>query len=182
MMKMIIIHWVGINYSESVLIAQILVIQLLFNFILIPASYLIMSTEKYRSLIFISGIAPILYLIPFYVLYEHTGYMLLPVLKSAIIFINSIYSIYIIKKIIGFNLYNYMINPILKLIPSILLQIGLIFVYKNYWVNLLEKNIKFLSIDILIGVIITSISISVYFLFNSILRKRILAVFKLNFA
>jgi hypothetical protein len=181
-MKMIIIHWVGIHYLESVLIAQILVIQLLFNFILIPASYLIMSTEKYKSLILISGIAPFLYLIPFYILYKHTGYILLPILKSTIIFINSIYSIYVIKRIIKFNMYNYMINPILNLIPSILLQIGLFFIYKIYWVNKLDKNLKFLSIDIFIAIIITLISITVYLFFNTILRKRIFSLFKLNFA
>ncbi len=181
LMKNIVVHWVGIVYLDSVLIAQILVFQLIFNFILMPFSYLIMTLEKYKMLLFITGLLPLFYVLPFYFLHNSYGYILLPYLKSFLIILNSLYSIIIAKKIIEINLFKHLLSSLIYLIPSLLLLILSLKIYKLNWNLSMVKNNKFLFTDIISGGFIAIGSIIFYFILNLKLRKRILTLIMPHF-
>ena len=57
----LIICWVGIEYSESVSVAQFLILCNLFAFITYPTSFLLMGKEKIKEMYFVNTIIPLIY-------------------------------------------------------------------------------------------------------------------------
>jgi O-antigen/teichoic acid export membrane protein len=181
MMKGIIIHWVGKMYIESIVITQILLIQLLLNFILMPVSYLIMSKEKYKAMIFISGFSAIFYLSLFYLLHTKFGYIILPILKSIVLLFNSFYSIYLVKNVFKINVGYFFIRCLLFLIFPLITLLSLISLANNYWLMIAnDKNINFLVHQIIAGIFINIICISIYYFTKPEIRVHVFRNFKFS--
>jgi O-antigen/teichoic acid export membrane protein len=178
MMRSTIIHWVGFNYIDSIIIAKILIFQLLFNFILMPVNYLIMAKEQFKLMLILSGISPIIYFILVFILGYQFGYLSIPLAKSITILVISFYSLYLIKHLIGKSILKYLIHNMFYLIPCVLFVFISLFLSKNFWDTSAEKQTQHLVIQIFIGAIISIFSISMYYLLNSELRKRIFAILK----
>jgi hypothetical protein len=80
-MKPLILSWVGFNYSSSIIISKIFILNLLFAFLLVPINYLAMAREKFRFLIISAASLPFFYIIIFLLIRNKLDYMALPIAK-----------------------------------------------------------------------------------------------------
>lgn len=176
LMKPLILSWVGFNYSSSIIISKIFILNLLFAFLLVPINYLAMAREKFRFLIISAASLPFFYIIIFLLIRNKLDYVALPIAKLITILINLLLNLYLIKTITTSSL-NIVIIKLFKyiLLPLFLMSF-LLFVLMPYWDLQNGKNIFIFLKIIAIGSICVIFPILLYYLLNPYTR---IYVFKL---
>ncbi len=163
--KYLIISWVGLNYNESILIFQILLIGTLFNFVLQPASYYFISTTNYRFINLNAIVLPVIFLLSLFILVPNFGIKGFAIAKVLAITTNAIISYWGIKKIV--NLFMIAKEWYLSLfVNSIILIVGLNYVYSSVFGSIVKEKSYLL---ILLGIIF--FAIVVVFLITLLLNK-----------
>lgn len=94
-----ITHWTGIQYLESVPIAQILALSFAFLFITNPAGVYIQAMEKNSKTIVSSLINVVVFWVGIFVGWQILGVIIFPVMKVITIFVGFLYMCYIMNSI-----------------------------------------------------------------------------------
>lgn len=129
----LILSWVGENYTESVIIAQLLILCNLFAFIIYPTSFLLIAKERTKELYFISTIIPIVYWIGIISTYSIIGLKSFAIFKIISFFISAIFYFVIMKNYFETSF----ISLIKKIFSSLLLPIIFIIISSLFVVDFL---------------------------------------------
>ena len=163
--KYLIISWVGINYTDSIIIFQILLLCTLFNFIVQPASYYFISITNYWYLNLNTILLPSVFLISLYFFVPIFGIKGFAIAKVLAITTSAIISFFGIRKVV--NLY--------RILKEWILSIFLNSLFLIFWLNYIY-NLTFSSIEkgktyllMLIGLLLITVIIV---LFSSIFLNK----------
>jgi O-antigen/teichoic acid export membrane protein len=136
--KYLIISWVGLNYVDSILIFQILLMGTLFNFINQPASYYFISTTNYWFLNLNAIVLPIVFLLSLYFFVPIFGIKGFAIAKILALATGAIISFWGVRKLV--NLTRIIKEWYLSLfVNSIILFVGLNFVFRSAF-DTIEKG------------------------------------------
>ena len=174
--KYLIISWVGLNYTESIPIFQILLMGTLFNFILQPASYYFIATTDYWHIKLNAIVLPIVFLLVVFFLVPIMGIKGFAIAKVLAITTNAIISFWGVRKIV--NLFRIMKDWYLSLmVNSIILSFGLHYIYTSVFDTIEKRKSDLLM---LLGLMLFAIIIVVIItlLFHKPLRGNIVVQLK----
>jgi O-antigen/teichoic acid export membrane protein len=96
--KHIVLFWVGVDYTSSIPILQVLIFGTVYGFIIQPAKYYMLSTTKYRFLNALAVITTVVFyfsLFIFYPIYGVFGFAISKGIAATVVFI---FSVYILNK------------------------------------------------------------------------------------
>ena len=170
--KYLIITWVGINYVDSILIFQILLVGTLFNFINQPASYYFISTTNYWFLNLSAITLPLVFLFALYFFVPIFGIKGFAIAKVLAMAVGAIISFLGVRKLV--KLIRIIKEWYLSLIVnSMVLFTGLNYVYSSVF-DTIEKGKS--DLLLLLGIIAFAIVIVfiITLLFHKTLRGNIL--------
>ncbi len=170
--KYLIISWVGVNYVDSILPFQILLMGTLFNFINQPASYYFISTTNYWFLNLNAILLPIVFLLSLFFFVPTFGINGFAIAKLLALATGAIISFWGVRKLV--NLFRIIKEWYLSLfVNSIILFFGLNYIYSLAFVTINKGKSNLLM---LLGIVLFAIVI-VFFttiLFHKSLRGNIL--------
>lgn len=175
--KYLIISWVGLNYIDSILIFQILLMGTLFNFIIQPASYYFLSTTNYKFLNLSAIVLPMVFLFSLYFLIPINGIKGFAIAKVLALVVGAVISFWGVRKFV--NLIRIIKEWYVSLIVnSIILFVGLNYVYSSAF-DTIEKGKS--DLLILFGIMVFTIVIIFIttLLFRKSLRGKILTQLKI---
>lgn len=171
LMKPLILTWIGTEYSESILISRILIINLCFAFLSVPISYLAMARERFRFLFLSSIMLPVIYFVTFFVLKSSYGFYSLPIAKIVTISLNLIFNLYMIKDILKESTGRFLISISKYMAVSLTFLAGLLYITEPLWnIHTLKNTSAFIQ-TVSIGVLCSLLSIMVYYLVNPTIRQ-----------
>jgi O-antigen/teichoic acid export membrane protein len=165
LMKPLIIGWVGVGYNDSILIGQILIGSIYFVFITMPYSYLMLSLEKTRILNINSLLLPIVFLVLIFVLKNISSLLAVAIAKTVAFFISSVF-LYLSFKIREFNFFDFILKRALSISLSLVTLFVIYYLLFPYLENIEPKKAFSMVKTIVFGLIMFSISFSVYLAFN----------------
>ncbi len=172
-MQPLILAWVGTKYVDSIPIAQFFVLSILFSFLATPLGYYFITKEKFKYIFYTSIILPILYFSIFLIFKSKFNYLALPIAKISTIFIEVVISVFLIQKIIFFNLINHLKELSLKILPS-LAFIFIVYILSNKTLYSTTSNSHYiLFILILSSILVILIALSLYYFQFKEIRERI---------
>ncbi len=136
--RYLIISWVGLNYIDSILIFQILLMGTLFNFVIQPAGYYFISTTNYWFLNLNAIVLPIVFLLSIYFFVPIFGINGFAIAKVLALGTGAIISFWGVRKFV--NLIRILKEwYILLIVNSIILFVGLKYVYSTAF-DTIEKG------------------------------------------
>jgi O-antigen/teichoic acid export membrane protein len=170
--KYLIISWVGLNYIDSILIFQILLMGTLFNFVIQPASYYFISTTNYWFLNLNTFVLPIVFLFSLYFFIPIFGIIGFAIAKVLAIVTGAIISFWGVRKFV--NLIRILKEwYLLLIVNSIILFVGLKYVYSTAFDTIEKGKADLLMLLGIITLAIVIVSITTLF-FHKKLRNIIL--------
>jgi O-antigen/teichoic acid export membrane protein len=176
MMQSLIISWIGTAYTDSIWISRILICNLFFSFLSVPISYLAMAKEKFRFVFISSLFLPLFYFFFFLILYKRIGYFSIPTAKVLTIFLNLIFSIFLLRSILIYSVLNEVKKMFSHIVLPLLLLFGLLFLFYPYWGYPSGKNIYFFLRVLSIGGISTFLSMMLYYFINPVTKPKLLVL------
>tara|TARA_B100000767_G_scaffold224468_1_gene213556 strand:+ start:3648 stop:5189 length:1542 start_codon:yes stop_codon:yes gene_type:complete len=108
----LIIFWVGVDYIESILILQILVIGVFFTFINLPASHYFSALTKYNYIYALAVMFPTVFLVSIFITYSDFGLNSIAISKSFTNLIAFVISFIGIIKFIDFKIFFRWLFPV----------------------------------------------------------------------
>lgn len=171
LMKPLIIAWVGMNYLTSVIIAQLLISSVFWNFITFPGNFLIIAREKISLLYVNAIIAPVIFYAGLFLLKNSMGIVAFSLSKCFVFGFNGIFMIYVSLKILNGSLWIFLKEYILPVIIPGVVFLAIYFLLKPVWNNYLPADKLSLVKIIAVGVFITGVSIVVYYVSNKFSRN-----------
>jgi O-antigen/teichoic acid export membrane protein len=171
-----IIFWVGNDYQDSIIILQILISTSGLGFIIQPASYYFITTLKYKILIFLSILLPIIFLITALIVVPIYGVVGFAISKSIALFFTFCISYYFVNKFVENN---YFIKSwaFILLIFATLSLIFLPLIINTYFKSMNKSSFELFKLVLFTGFYII-ISILVTFLINKKSRLLITSLYK----
>lgn len=124
--KPLILTWVGPDYFESIVLAELFALVFSMSFITYIASAYMVAKEKIDEMYFISLLMPFLYWGGIYLSYSHLNLISFPIFKLIVTFLSVIYYLYVLYKYINIS-WRYFIENVIKpvLIPILFLVLTL---------------------------------------------------------
>lgn len=163
--KPLILSWVGVDYIESVPLAQLFALLFSMSFITYTATSYIVSKEMIKDMYFIAALMPIVYWLGVYLSYRYVDLISFPIFKLIAVFLSVIYCIHVLKKNLKFSnrfLIRNVFTPVL--IPVIYLVLML-----NIVINYFPENKS--NLNFLIVILVTSFIIITSFILQYIISK-----------
>jgi len=117
--KYFIFCWVGDQYTESVPIAQVLVLSFLFSFLSSPTGILVMAYERVRLLYITNALLPIIYWSGIFISFKFIGLQAFANFKVVAFFIVAIIYFNIIVKLLKLNFWSFLWKLILPAVIPI---------------------------------------------------------------
>jgi O-antigen/teichoic acid export membrane protein len=183
LMRPLIIAWIGFDYTQSIMISRVLMINLMFAFIAGPINLVALAKEKYRFLLISSLALPLFYLVFFLLLNKNFGLISLPMAKVLTIFSSLLINLILFKTVMSFPLGKLLSNIVFQISFPLLLLAGLLFITMPMWDIEVGKDIFVFFKIITIGGVCISISSLSYYFINPNTRNlisRLLVKFKLR--
>lgn len=174
----LIICWVGIEYSESVSVAQFLILCNIFAFITYPTSFLLMGKEKIKEMYLVNTLIPLVYWIGIISTYAVIGLKSFAIFKFAAFIISALAYLLILKRYLALSIFQLIqryIWPVL--FPSLLLFVAT-FLIINHLPN--EKSKVNLLIVALTAVSFITGSFVLQYILSAKWRNQIIKILKLN--
>lgn len=165
LMKPLIIGWVGLGYNDSIIIGQILLGSLYFIFITMPYSYLLLSLEKTRIININSLLLPIIFLGLTLLLKSSISLLAVAIAKTTAFFISSIF-LYFSFKIKEFVFFDFILKRVLCISLSFLTLFIIYYLLFPYLENIEPKKSLSMLKTISLGIIMFSVSFTVYLILN----------------
>ena len=178
LMRPMIISWVGLNYENSVVIAQLLISGVFWYFITYPVSFMIIAKEKINLLYINAIILPVIFYTGILLMFHSLGLVAFSFSKFMIFSFNGIFMIYVYINIMHGNIRYFLNEYILPIIIPGIFFLVIFFFLKPIWINYIPSDKQSLVKIILVGVLTSTSSIVLYYIANKYTRHFILLILK----
>jgi O-antigen/teichoic acid export membrane protein len=176
LMKPLIYTWLGVEYKDSIIIAQLLIAGFIFIFVANPTSFLIIAQERIKELNLTSAIQPIIYWCGVLLTVSSLGLTSFALFKFITFSINAVIYLFIALNFLRSSTWNFFIKAIRPLIiPIIFLLMILLFLEPLLST---EKGIMNLIVVILTGAGSSLGALCLYYCFSELFRKNVSDIFK----
>jgi O-antigen/teichoic acid export membrane protein len=167
--KNFIFCWVGNQYSDSVPIAQVLVLSFIFSFLTSPTGILIMAYERAKLLYFTNVLLPIIYWVGVLITFNYIGLQAFADFKFVAFFVVAIVYLNIIVKLLNIKLWPFLWKLSAPAMVPVLFILIVTFLTKSYLP--LEKNKINLLIYFFYNGIVIGVAFIIYYFFSNEYRK-----------
>lgn len=130
--KPLILSWVGVDYIESVEIAQLLILCNLFAFITYPASLLLMSQQRVKEMYLVGTLIPLVFWIGIVLTYSFFGLKSFAIFKLIAFGISVIAYYFILLKFLNINFIESLQKIIRPLFLPVIFLIVTTFIIKDF--------------------------------------------------
>ena len=158
--------WVGNNYSESIVIMQVLIIGTVFGFVTSPASYYFIAKTKYKYIYMLAIVLPVVFISFVFLFTPKLGILGIAISKSLAMFASSIISIIGLSEI-----YN-PLKVIKKWIVSLLVYSGLIIYFLPIVINRIFSTFEKSSFNLAVLLFIVALLIVVSYFLILVSKKK----------
>jgi len=167
--KPLILSWVGVNYLESVKIAELLVLCNLFAFITYPAGMLLMAQQRVKEMYLVNTIIPLVFWFGIILTYSFFGLKAFAIFKLVAFGISAIVYYFIILKFLNISIFESFQKIISHLLLPIMFLIVVSFIIKDL-LPFEKSKMNLLIVAASVGCLILITFILQYFS-SSYLRK-----------
>jgi len=169
--KYFIFTWVGNEYSESVPIAQVLVLSFLFSFLSSPTGILIMAYERAKLLYVTNALLPVVYWGGVFITFNFLGLQAFADFKAVAFFAVALVYLSIIVKLLDLKFWPFLWKMSSPALLPILFILTITFFTKSYLP--IEKDKINLLIYFIYNGFIIAVAFIIYYLSSSEYRKSI---------
>lgn len=169
--KYFIFCWVGNQYSDSVPIAQILVLSFIFSFLSSPTGILIMAYERAKLLYLTNFLLPLIYWLGIFLTYKFIGLQAFADFKMAAFFVVAIVYLNIIVNLLNLKFWSFLWKLISPAILPILFIITVTLLTRAYLP--LEKDKLNLLIYFIYNGFVITLGFVIYYFSCSVYRESI---------
>lgn len=174
--KPLILTWVGPDYYESIIMAQLFALVFSMSFITYIASAYMVAKEKINEIYYISILMPFIYWIGIYLSYSYLNLISFPLFKLIVTFLSVIYYLYILHKYIKFS-WLYFIKKIIKPISIPILFLVFTLTQIVYVFPLEKSRLNFLVVITITGLVIL-MSFIIQYLVSEEIRQIVKTIIK----
>jgi O-antigen/teichoic acid export membrane protein len=177
MMPELIVAWVGLNYIDSIIIAQFLISLVLFYCFINPLNYLIIAKEKVKVIYTTSFSLAFIFLVIFFLLKNQYGIVAMAIAKSVSIVFYVAILLLISSKFVKHSLIKLIINLLVRILIPVAVLLIILYLLRPIWK---EGNVKSIFGVIRIGVtggIASVVAISGFYILDGRSRKLLKSVF-----
>lgn len=155
-----IVKWAGIQYEESILIAQIIIFSFAFLFFTNPASVYIQAKEKNMMTIYNSIINAFVFWGGVFLLYKSMGMLVFPIMKVVTALLGFLYICYVMRAISNIGIS----RTLIKIFSSFFLPTLFCIIF-SLWLSSFTEEIHLFVVLLLMGVSLV-ISVVIAMTFN----------------
>lgn len=171
LVKPFIFSWVGEDFESSIPIATSLIASNLFLFINVPGSYIIMSFERVKELYVINTVIAIVFWLGIYLFIDTVGILSFAIFKFVAAAIAMVFYLKVALRFIEIKLKDFLDKVIVKLIPSILVQVLVLLLLRNFLP--LEKSLKNLLMVLFIAALSIVLALITYYFVSKDIRHKV---------
>jgi len=175
MAKGLTISWVGIEYTESVIIVKLLIFCNILGFISYPAGMMLYACEKIKQIYFISAIMPLIFWIGILFTVNLWGIKSFAIFKIIVFFISGIIYLYFSLKYLETSIIKFINNIVIPYLPGLIIMGIFLWFFKDYFIDTKSKLNLFYNLLFIASGCIIAFGISI--LTSKQLRKYISSVF-----
>ena len=138
MAKGLTISWVGIDYTESVVIVQFLIFCNILGFISYPAGMMLMAREKIKHIYFINALIPVIFWAGIILSIKYWGVETFAIFKIIAFVISGFVYLWLSLKFMCISVWKFLKNTIIPYLPGLIVMSVLLYLMRDYCVD--DKN------------------------------------------
>lgn len=161
MAKGLVISWVGVEYSESVRVAQWLVMCNVLGFISYPAGVMLMAREKVRQMYVVNGVIPLIFWGGIFTTITYLGVESFALFKFTAFAISGLAYLWFTLHFLQISLFRFARQIILPYLPGLLVMIVLLLLLQNSCIDGKNKLNLLANVAIVVLGVLVAIGISV---------------------
>jgi len=151
MAKGLTISWVGTEYTESVIIVQILMFCNILGFISYPSGLMLMAREKLKQMYIINALLPLIFWVGVILTVRLWGVESFAIFKIAAFIISGLINLWLSLEFMEVSLWKFVQNTVIPYLPGLIAMGIILWFLRNVYVSDKSKFNLFFNAIIIVG-------------------------------